>query len=406
MKARIIGAILVLSAAIIFFLVWYLNTPKREVPIVFSVQNMLASLWRDYKVNFIEPNTDRTIDTGNNNVTTSEGQSYTMLRAVWMDDKDMFDRSWSWTQQNLQRTDDNLFSWLYGTTTDGYTGILTDRGGENTASDGDSDIALALIFAYERWSDREYLDAAYDIVRDIWAKEIIVIRNRPYLLANNVELTSGAPTVVVNPSYFSPYAYKIFARIDPTHDWLGVASTSYDLLFETSRLPLDKDRSSGLPPDWIRLNRTTGALSTTTEGSQTTNYGFDALRVPWRIALDWQWFKDQRAKQYLDSLAFLENEWKANHIIYSTYSHDGKPQVSFETPAMYGGAMGYFYLHQDVGKEVYEEKLKLIYSPDFQAWKEPIGYYNDNWAWFGMALYNERLPNLAERLFATSTARQ
>ena len=32
--------------------------------------------------------------------------------------------------------------------------------------------------------------------------------------------------------------------------------------------------------------------------------------------------------------------------------------------------------------------------PDFQDWKTPLGYYDDNWAWFGIALYNNFLDDL------------
>src|SRR3989344_2425096 len=112
MKLRIIGTILIVSSVVILSFVSYRNSQKGKEPVVFSPKTMLISLWNDYKREYVEFN-GRTIDRQRNSVTTSEGQSYTMLRAVWLDDKDVFDKSWQWTEDNLQRPDNNLFSWLY-----------------------------------------------------------------------------------------------------------------------------------------------------------------------------------------------------------------------------------------------------------------------------------------------------
>ena len=77
----------------------------QKVPLVFSPPQLLEPLWHSYKVTFIEPSSGRTIDPSRATITTSEGESYTMLRAVWRGDKTTFDTSWSWTQANLERPD-------------------------------------------------------------------------------------------------------------------------------------------------------------------------------------------------------------------------------------------------------------------------------------------------------------
>lgn len=399
MKSRIIGAILIVSALGIFSALWYLNSPKQHIPIVFSPHNMLTSLWKSYKQNYIEEGTWRTIDKGAGNITTSEGQSYTMLRAVWMSDKVTFDRSWKWTKDNLKFEDAFIFSWLFGERPDGSYGILTDRGGQNAASDSDTDIALALVFAYFRWNDDTYLNEARAVIHDIWEHEVMMINDRPYLAANNIEKYSSDPGIVVNPSYFSPYAYKIFAKIDPDHDWLGVADTSYEVLAASTGSSLDTIRTAYLPPDWVRIDKRTGAISAHTASSLTTNYGFDALRTPWRIALDWEWFEDPRARQALARFDFLRREWQSDQIIYATYAHDGSVVSNFESPAMYGASLGYFKIFDGIGEEIYNQKLASLYNPDVREWKQPLGYYNENWAWFGIALWHNMLPNLASELF-------
>src|SRR3989344_9581455 len=129
MKYRIIGTILIVTSVVFLAFVSYQNSQKAKEPIVFSPKTMLISLWNDYKKEYVQES-GRTVDKQRDGITTSEGQSYTMLRAVWLNDKDTFDKAWLWTRNNLQRQNDYLFSWLYGEKEDGDIGILTSQGGE------------------------------------------------------------------------------------------------------------------------------------------------------------------------------------------------------------------------------------------------------------------------------------
>ncbi len=73
----------------------------------------LYNSWQSYKSTQII-SYGQVIDTFNNGRTTSEGQSYALLRAVWQGDKDTFTGVWNWTKDHMQyRTQDKLFSWLW-----------------------------------------------------------------------------------------------------------------------------------------------------------------------------------------------------------------------------------------------------------------------------------------------------
>jgi endo-1,4-beta-D-glucanase Y len=359
---------------------------------------MLLETYNDYKKLNIDPNSGRTIDKSRNNLTTSEGESYTMLRAAYMDDKTTFDSSWKFTQDSLQRPD-HLFSWEYGSLGNGKYGILTSSGGYNTASDGDEDIALSLLMAYGRWNQPSYLTAAQQIITSIWNQEVVTINGLPVLTADDLEKDSTT-NVIVDPSYFAPANYKIFAKIDPTHDWTGLASNSYTLLTQLGTSDLGSTSSDGLPPDWIAINRQTGAFVPMNTATLDTNYGYDAERIPFRLALDYDWFHDPRDKQVLSGFSFLKNFWDKNHVLNAVYAHDGSVSSSddYESPAMYGASLGYFtVMDPSDAKQIYDQKLVTLYSPDQQAWKAPApGYYEDNWAWFGLALYQGALHNLSE----------
>ena len=338
------------------------------------------------------------MDRQRSDVTTSEGQSYTLLRAVWQGDKLTFDGAWQWTKDNLSRADDRLLSWLFGQRTDGSYGVLNAQGGANAASDADTDIALALVFAYARWQDLRYLGDARVIVRDIWRKEVVTIGGVPYLLANSVEKESASPTALINASYLAPYAYRIFAVIDPEHPWEDLVDSSYVLAGQVLDASLGGADSAGLPPDWVHIHKQTGVL-TAAEAPLTTDFGYDALRMPWRFALDYQWSGDPRAKDLLAKMAFLSRTWQENGELAGTYAHDGSIIDPAETPAMYGGSIGYFLVADPLlAKSVYEQKLQYLYDPDKNTWRQILSYYDDNWAWFGIGLYHHLLPNLFESL--------
>ncbi|MCC2630792.1 MAG: glycoside hydrolase family 8 [Candidatus Paceibacter sp.] len=395
MSQRAWGILLIVIAFIILGFIAYKNSIRRQVPIIFSPRNELASLWDDYKKEYLEEGTYRVLDKQKDNITTSEGQSYAMMRAVWMDDKDTFDKTWQWTKDNLQRDDNKLMSWLFGRLPNGEYGILENQGGHNTATDADVDIAIALIFASGRWNQESYLGDARVIMDAIWEHEVVMIRGRPYLVANNIE--KDAPTtMVINPSYLSPYAYRIFASIDSSHPWLQLVDTSYEVLEESMTSTLDKSTSADIPPDWVFINKQTGAIQAPKGNNLTTNTSFDALRVPWRLYLDWLWYKEPRAQALLKKMSFFTSEWQERSLLYTAYEHDGTPVLRNQSAAFYGGVLPYFMAADpENAKLIYDNKLQVLFNPDTNTWKVQLGYYDDNWAWFGIALYNNLLPNLA-----------
>lgn len=403
LAARTALVLLVIAALVAAAIVAYVKGGNERTPLTFSPTQVLGATWIDYKANYVEAGSGRTLDRSRQDVTTSEGESYTLLRAVWMGDKTTFDSSWQWTIANLQHTaGDHLFSWLYGQRPDKTYGVLTEQNGNVTASDADQDIALALVFAYARWQDPAYLQAAKTIISDIWNSEIIVIQGLPYLAADNVEKTSAASAAVMNPSYLSPAAYRIFALVDPAHPWGGVVDSSYAVLSQSIDSPLDASSSAGLPPDWITIDRRTGTIGPASSGSSTSRFGFDALRVPWRLALDYQWYGDPRDRTMLSKMRFLSYTWQSASAIGETYGHDGALIDSRQSSALYGGTLGYFQYEDPVkGKAIYQRKLLVLYNPDINRWKQNLSYYDDNWAWFGIGLYNQLLPNLAANVPAS-----
>lgn len=391
---RVVGGVLVAAAVFVAGGTAYHDRPSSQTPVAFSNNEMLSALWQKYVQTYIEPGSGRVIDRQQNDLTTSEGQGYAMLRAVWQDDQPTFDRVWQFTQQALKRPRDHLFAWKFGQRPDGSYGVLTDLGGQNTASDADSDIALSLVMAYGRWQKPSYLKLAKPVVSDIWNNEVVRVNGQPILAADDLE--KHAPQVVVNPSYLAPYAFRVFARVDTGHDWTALVQSSYDLIDRVLEAPLDRATSAALPPNWVRLDTQNGSFAPLA-GSLTTDYGYDALRLPWRLALDYQWNREPRAARALHRLGFLGGQWRKTGKIAATYAHDSSSPASYESPSMYGGSIGYFTVadRPDEGA-VYNRKLAALYNPDTQSWRRSLSYYDDNWAWFGMAMHLSALPDLAK----------
>jgi endoglucanase len=176
---------------------------------------------------------------------------------------------------------------------------------------------------------------------------------------------------------------------------MKLVDSSYAVLNNVTTASLDKSAPGRLPPDWIVIDKKTGTISKAPTATLTTNFSFDALRAPWRIALDYQWNQEPRAKAYLDKLSLFKDEWRNKKAIAASYNHDGSVINSTEVPAVYGGVMGYFVVSDPADADaVYNTKLKALFNPDTNSWKKPLGYYDDNWVWFGLGLYNNLIRPL------------
>lgn len=356
-------------------------------------QATVDTIWTAYRDTIQKDG--RTLDRDRNYLTTSEGQSYSLLRAVWMDDKQTFDRVWRWTENNLQKREgDSLFAWLWGQNEEGRWDVLRSEGGGNSASDADQDIALALIFAHKRWNQDHYLEEALKVLEDIWEEEVILVNGRPYLLAGNWANDEPLPTV--NPSYLFPAAYPIFAEVDPSRDWMALKDTSYDVLEKATWNALSENNTPGLPPDWVGLDPVRGEIRPSMHPDKTTDFADDAFRVLWRVALDAKWHNDPRAFSYLNRLTFFEKEWAEKGRIYGRYTHGGEALTDDESASMYGSVVAHFsVVNPPFAEAVYREKLSAYYDPDTENLRDNLGYYAQNWVWFGFAYYADRLENLS-----------
>lgn len=218
--------------------------------------------WEAYKDQFLSPQ-GRIIDTGNDNVSHSEGQGYGLFLAVKAQDQAAFKQIWQWTQAHLQvRSADKLFIWRR------REGIPLAQEDQNNATDGDMIIAWALLEAARQWQQDEYATAAAAILLDIKKLLIVPWNDMSVILPGNFGFVKNE-FIVVNPSYWVYPALQAFAEFDPDPVWEKVIADG--------RVLLQKARFGRwqLPPDWLELR-----TDQTLQPAKTARFGFDAIRVP------------------------------------------------------------------------------------------------------------------------------
>ena len=156
--------------------------------------------------------------------TVSEGIGYGMLLAYFNNDFDSFNRMWNYSRAFRAYNNVKLMPWI----TKSFHWEQVDN---SSATDADEDIATSLILMSFKMlsmgntdAANLYLADALTFVNAIWEKEV----NPTSLLIYSGDQDAwkvGNPAY--NLSYFSPVAIRLFAAVDPNHNWTGVLDAMY-----------------------------------------------------------------------------------------------------------------------------------------------------------------------------------
>nr|WP_166482778.1 glycosyl hydrolase family 8 [Scytonema sp. UIC 10036] len=345
-------------------------------------RELLVASWESYRQRFIQGD-GRVIDYEAGDRSTSEGQAYAMLRAVLVNDFETFALTLKWGENNLQRQvngkrTDNLWAWKWGRNVDGNWGTID----SNFASDGDIDAITALILASRRWNRPEYLELAKAKLQDLWNLGVTSApQGKRYLLPGPASaFIINQSTLYLNPSYFAPYAFRLFAQVDPKQDWLSLIDTGYEVLEQSTQLS-----TVGLPSDWVALDMTTGKYQALPQSEELqTVYGFDAYRVWWRVSLDAAWFNYPQARRYLQtSTKYLQQLWRERSRLPARIDLQGKGLVNYEATAQYAMLYAAWQIVEPrLAQELVVKKLLPQYKQG--VWDDKSAYYTQNLAWLGL----------------------
>lgn len=356
---------------------------------------LLHDSWRYYKTNFMADDTTHVIS-DNYGGTISEGQSYALLKALWMGEPATFAGIWRWTKTHMARPGDHLLGWRWGAAQNGRPAGLLEM--EN-AADADQDIAYALLMAGERWNRPDYTRDGLAIARDIWRLNVQFLRGRAYLVPGTWQ-GFRQDRLTLNPSYFAPYVYRAFARYDTAHasGWNQLADDIYDTLEACTRLTANR-----LPPNWCAVpwkeeRASNGNLPQVTfsdlQGPGSRDFSYDAFRVYWRMGMDARLSPSpgrERAAAYLRDHPFLLQVWRKQHYLPEGFSSDGHPLSEEHSGFSAGPAL---LLHQAAHLS---EKVPADRSPDglsdYAFYEAVLGkHYNSAGYWFNG--YNDFLHSV------------
>jgi len=270
-----------------------------------------------------------------------------MLLSVIMNDKSTFEAIWAETQGRL--VSGGVVTWTWN------------RDDGTSATDGDEDVAYALILADARgWGTG---GAASSMVGAIWNSDVEQSVPR-------IKLGSSYD-VGFNPSYFTPYFYRKFAEID-SNNWNGVLDNGYNTVSSCQA-------GNGLIADWCSFDG--NAVSASSVGAQVcgegmcgdTVYAYEAARTGLRMGIDACWGDGNKASGILNNLvSFFADEFdggatigqmKAGYLLTGSEHQNAVPiQAAFIGPL---GIAAKSTGHDDVLENAFRTTIDILESPQF-----------------------------------------
>ncbi|MBV2183454.1 MAG: licheninase [Rhizobium sp.] len=264
-------------------------------------------------------------------ITVSEAHSYGMLATVLMADFDpdahrLFDGMVSYFHDHPAASDLGLMAWNQVAD---CSNAGDDVGGSNSATDGDLDIAYALLLAERRWGNGgtfDYGAEARRVLRAILTHEV----NQPgnILVIGDWARAGDDATyaATTRSSDFMQSHFAAFAERTGDRRWLDLRDTIYGVIAAVGEKYSPR---TGLMPDFIvgLPDRPSPAESGFLEGEHDGAYSWNAARYPWRVGLDFLLNGDERAREVLRPLnAWAREATKGRPERFAdTYLLNGEP---------------------------------------------------------------------------------
>ena len=236
-----------------------------------------------------------------NSITVSEAHGYGMLIMVYMagyepDAKLYFDRLYTYYRSHGSVGDPDLMAWSQDQS-------CTNNQGGHSATDGDLDIAFALLLADKQWGsggEIDYLGAAMRMISSIEGAEV----DDSFSYLRLGDWTSSGDTHFYNAtraSDFMPGALASFESVTGESGWGNIIDRSYDMV---ASLQSEYSAQTGLLPDFIRdpLGDPYPAGPDFLERPVDGEYSFNACRVPWRLGVHYLIHGDSRARTALQKI--------------------------------------------------------------------------------------------------------
>ncbi len=311
--------------------------------------------------------------------TVSEGIGYGMILAVAFDDQELFDNLWKYEQ--LYPDSRGLMNWEVDPNGD----VI----GNGAATDGDEDMAWALLMADVRWGGAgtlsgTYLAFALDLIERIWLYEVDHTRNEMLKAGDQWGVQN-----VTNPSYFAPAYFRLFAEVSGRGaEWNQVIETNYDIL-DKSLNEQSGNQDNGLVPAWCDSEGTPVEAF----AGAPLHFQNDSSRTPFRIGQDYCWFGEPRAKAYLDKIVGFYEGVGIDGIV-DGYELDGTPRpenaVDGKQAASFIGPAGVGAMSDESHRAFVDAAYRKLSTLSLMAGTQ---YYQTSWTALSLAMMTGSLAD-------------
>ena len=244
---------------------------------------------------------------GEEGITVSEGHGWGMMILAFMAGHDPFaqedfDKMTRFYLAHTSGIDSRLMSWQQAL--DEENEMVININGNDSATDGDLDIAYALLMAHILWESNDefnYLELALDSING--TMDSIVNEEEWVLTLGDWSIYSRDYLLSTRPSDFMLQHFRSFYAFTEDERWMTLHENILKAITDLyTHAPI-----TGMLPDFARWDD--GYFVPTSE-----SFSWDACRVPWRVAMDYIIHGDDSALPMLHTLN--------NFIINAT---DGDP---------------------------------------------------------------------------------
>ncbi|MDE6036108.1 MAG: hypothetical protein K2G36_09395 [Ruminococcus sp.] len=314
-------------------------------------------------------------------VTVSEAHGYGMLITASMagydpDAKEYFDGMYRYFKAHPSDIGKNLMSWqqcdngselIDGAEEGSMTGGFCD-----SATDGDMDIAYALLIADAVWGsdgDIDYYSEALAVIDDIMKYDI----NHEFWTINLGDWVSECEPEenyysATRCSDFIVQYLPVFAEVSGNDDWLKVYDTTYGIINGI----VDK-YGTGILPDFVIRDKSGNyvpAPADFLESENDGNYYYNSCRVPWRIGMDYLINKNSDSLRFTQAIDnFMKSATNGDPWeVLAGYTPDGKAiedynDLCFTAPLLISAKCSDSQWHDDI-REVLIEYGEDVYYGD------------------------------------------
>ncbi|MFW5960381.1 MAG: glycosyl hydrolase family 8 [Chitinivibrionales bacterium] len=339
----------------------------------------------------------------------SEGIGYGLLCALYANDQETFNQVLSAGEEYMWTEEGGYYNWRRD-----ESGGISGENWDGAATDAEEDIAVALIFAHrlvergywESYNSPNYKDRAERILETFWNS---LVEDGKYVRPG---FEWGGQSHL-NPSYFAPAFYRVFDEFDSEsgRNWSGLIDQCY------ATIEASPGYERGLVPDWCQAD---GEYTDGTSGYNGYDGGQhmykDGIRVLWRIATDYLWYKDARAKEYLENaFEFIGSPENANFyqmdgsVVEGEYEIDGvtRPRAEHSHLTLGMWAPVALCVGSEAEAEEFSDALLEFYEDGADYWgkaSDPDGedtlhnelYFDQFLAWYGASLISGVFTNIWE----------